>query len=240
MATKKCSKCGIEKDTTEFHSAKRNRDGLRGWCKSCVRDYAQTHKDKNNESKRRNAYKHKEYHKEYVKKWKKTESYKKWWNEYKKTSKYKEMIHRLTTSEEHKRKVNEKRRNNIEEYRIKERERERKMRENPQYRAFRSCRARLGVILKRYKTKKCDRLINLIGCSPEFLFKYLESQWRDGMTWDNYGLGRGKWVIDHIIPCEQFKPFTPELQKQCFHYTNLRPLWWEENAAKSDKLDFVL
>lgn len=54
------------------------------------------------------------------------------------------------------------------------------------------------------------------------------------MSWENYGI-RG-WHIDHIKPCASFDLSIIEEQKECFHYTNLQPLWWHENLAKSDKI----
>lgn len=35
METKECTRCGIEKPTTEFYHHKRTKDGLQGWCKTC-------------------------------------------------------------------------------------------------------------------------------------------------------------------------------------------------------------
>ena len=34
---KKCSKCGVEKEFTEFHKDKAYKDGLKGRCKSCIK-----------------------------------------------------------------------------------------------------------------------------------------------------------------------------------------------------------
>jgi hypothetical protein len=50
------------------------------------------------------------------------------------------------------------------------------------------------------------------------------------MSWDNYGI-KG-WHIDHIIPCAAFDLTDPEQQKICFHYTNLRPLYWADNISR--------
>ena len=36
---KKCTKCGIEKELTNFHKKSTTKDGLRHWCKSCVSEY---------------------------------------------------------------------------------------------------------------------------------------------------------------------------------------------------------
>jgi HNH endonuclease. len=53
------------------------------------------------------------------------------------------------------------------------------------------------------------------------------------MSWDNYG--RDGWHIDHIRPCASFDLTDPEQQRQCFHYTNLQPLWAADNIRKGAK-----
>ena len=46
----------------------------------------------------------------------------------------------------------------------------------------------------------------------------------------------GKWHIDHIIPVDYYrKNFDfndPEVQKKCFHFSNLQPLWQSDNIKK--------
>lgn len=54
------------------------------------------------------------------------------------------------------------------------------------------------------------------------------------MSWDNYGY-RG-WHIDHIKPCSSFNLSDIKEQKKCFHYSNMQPLWWKDNIAKSNKV----
>ena len=80
---------------------------------------------------------------------------------------------------------------------------------------------------------KSKRTVELLGCSVNQLKQHLEIQFKEGMTWSNYGL-KG-WHIDHIKPCASFDLSKPEEQAKCFHYTNLQPLWAEENILKSDK-----
>ncbi len=77
--------------------------------------------------------------------------------------------------------------------------------------------------------------MRLVGCSLDFLRKHIEAQWKEGMSWDNYG--RGGWSLDHIFPCSAFDLTKPEHQFQCFNWTNLQPLWEKENISKSDKFD---
>jgi hypothetical protein len=75
--------------------------------------------------------------------------------------------------------------------------------------------------------------IELLGCSIECLKSHLEGKFTEGMNWGNYG--RGGWEIDHIKPCSLFDLSKPEQQKECFNYTNLQPLWWQDNNKKSNK-----
>ena len=77
--------------------------------------------------------------------------------------------------------------------------------------------------------------MKLLGCSVEFFRKHIESQFQEGMTWENYGLHG--WHLDHIKPCASFDLSDPEQQRQCFHYANMQPLWADENRSKSDRYD---
>lgn len=106
----------------------------------------------------------------------------------------------------------------------------------PKRRAEIAVRARLRDLMSKRKIygKRAETHV-LIGCSLDALVAHLESQFKPGMNWSNYTF-KG-WHIDHKKPCALFDLSDPEQQKQCFHYTNLQPLWWWENLAKSDKYD---
>lgn len=73
----------------------------------------------------------------------------------------------------------------------------------------------------------------LIGCNPEELRAYIESQWSPGMTWDNHC--HSGWHIDHKRPLASFDLTDPEQQARAFHYTNLQPLWKSDNLKKGAK-----
>ena len=50
----------------------------------------------------------------------------------------------------------------------------------------------------------------------------------------------GNIHIDHILPCASFDLTDSKEQKKCFHYSNLQPLWAEDNLRKGDRLLLTL
>lgn len=100
------------------------------------------------------------------------------------------------------------------------------------YKLLNSCRRRLYRALK--GERKFYSFMQSVGCNAEQLKSYLESKFQPGMTWENYG-NRG-WHIDHIIPISKFDLTKEEEFNRAVHYTNLQPLWWNQNIKKSNKL----
>lgn len=78
---------------------------------------------------------------------------------------------------------------------------------------------------------KSARTIELLGCPVWRLKFYLAVLFDPGMTWENHG----EWHIDHIRPCKSFDLSDPSQQRECFHYSNLQPLWAPDNLIKGDK-----
>jgi hypothetical protein len=100
---------------------------------------------------------------------------------------------------------------------------------NNQHRLAENCRSRIRNLLAGLHRSK--RTLDLIGLdSWDQLMSYIENQFTDGMSWDN----RDQWHIDHIRPCASFDLTCPIQQSECFHYTNLQPLWAKDNLIKSD------
>ena len=97
---------------------------------------------------------------------------------------------------------------------------------NLEYRLTHVLRSRLGSAIR--GTAKAASTKELIGCSIKHLRAHLERQFTAGMSWDNYG----DWHIDHIRPCASFDLTDPGQQRECFNYTNLQPLWAEDNMKK--------
>lgn len=79
---------------------------------------------------------------------------------------------------------------------------------------------------------KYSTVTDYLGCTIDELKIYLAAKFTEGMTWENHG----DWHIDHIKPCSSFDLTNLDEQKKCFHYTNLQPLWAEDNLRKSSRL----
>lgn len=96
-------------------------------------------------------------------------------------------------------------------------------------------RNRINGILKIkdiYKTFQSH--IDSLGCTILELKIHLESQFKQNMTWQNHS--KYGWHIDHIKPLSSFDLTDPEQVKQACHYTNLQPLWAQENILKGNKI----
>lgn len=237
METKTCFTCKQEKPISEFRKNKRNKDGLNGACRTCSSEYSRLYRlnhpdeyviyDQHRREKSKKEKRHRKYQTQ--------EKYINYRRELRQTPENKEYHRKYTTAQKYRDYKNQYRIDNYDLVRGREREREKEYNKRPEVRIKRALRARLLGILKRGEGSKSGKMVELVGCTMPFLREHLESLWKEGMSWDNYGFGRGHWVMDHIIPCERFVLTIPEEQKKCFHYSNIQPLWWEENAAKSDK-----
>jgi hypothetical protein len=104
---------------------------------------------------------------------------------------------------------------------------------DPIFKLVKTLRSRLNSVLNRCNIEKGFSTMELTGCELPFLKGYLEAKFTEGMTWENHG----DWHIDHIKPCCSFDLTTEEEQKNCFHYTNLQPLWAKDNLSKGGKYE---
>ena len=102
---------------------------------------------------------------------------------------------------------------------------------DPKYAISCRLRSRLRHALKSKGIKKSKSTMELCGCTLDELIAHLEKQFVEDMSWDN----RSEWHVDHIRPCASFDLTDIEQQKQCFHFTNLQPLWAADNLKKGAK-----
>jgi len=70
----------------------------------------------------------------------------------------------------------------------------------------------------------------IVSYTLKDLMVHLESLFKDGMSWENYG----KWHLDHIRPVSSFKfsSYEDKEFKECWALENLQPLWAKENLKK--------
>ena len=102
---------------------------------------------------------------------------------------------------------------------------------DPIFKIAHNMRVRMSIFIKSNNVTKQNKTFDIVGCTPEFLKEYLEQKFTEGMSWDLMG----KHIhIDHIIPLSSVNT-EEEVYKLC-HYTNLQPLWAQENLSKGNKI----
>jgi hypothetical protein len=104
--------------------------------------------------------------------------------------------------------------------------------EEIQYRLQDILRNRLYLAIR--NEQKTGSAIKDLGCSINDLKIHLEKQFKDGMSWDNYGF-RG-WHFDHIKPLASFDLSKRDQLVETVNYKNLQPLWWKDNLSKGNKI----
>lgn len=143
--------------------------------------------------------------------------------------------------EENRERVLEQRRQYYEENRdkiaLRERGRRKQRAEYMRRRRLNDTNAKLAEkirMLHRRLIKRTDTTTNYeLGCDIDYYLQHVESLFQPGMTWDN----TDEWELDHIRPLSNFNLENPEEFKKAIHYSNVRPLWREENRRKAAKYD---
>lgn len=201
---KKCSCCKQIKSYEEFGKCKTIKDGYNRYCSVCTK--AKYH-----------ANKHK--YKDQKKQWEIANRVKLLANkrQYTATHSNEKAIYDIEYRKANKEKIAQYKRNWAEKHK-----------NNPIYKIKKNLRRRIHHVIK--DNYKSANTFDLIGCTAEEFKKHIESQFQDGMSWDNYG--QYGWHIDHIVPCHKFDLSKPDEQRKCFHYTNQRPLWWRDNLTR--------
>jgi hypothetical protein len=193
-----CTVCHIDKPLSEFPKGKGYHNGIRSSCKICHNA---------NNKRFRDSDKGKQYYKDKVSFWQK--------------------------SNPEKMRVKRKRYRSNPINKMKEKEYKRKqLLSSPGFKIECAARCRVREILRINRISHSNS--ELIGCSRNELITHLSALFKPGMTLQNHGVHG--WHVDHVIPCAKFDLTNADQLKQCFHYTNLQPLWCNENWKKGSKV----
>jgi len=220
MNTKSCSKCCTEYTITEefFRRVSRSSHRFRSWCRSCEKEYSKEYRKKNKEKvadrikkwRDENPDRVAKYRREYQQKWvsQNREKQRKYMKEYRRKNKEKIAAQELTYQK-------------------------RRYAEDPVWRARITISRAIYRGIIRSESIKNSNTWHLLPYTPEELLDHLETQFKTGMTRDNYG---SMWHIDHIVP--QAHPDMvygsiddPKFLK-CWALANLQPLFAHENLHK--------
>lgn len=261
--SKNCTKCNIEKPLSDFRVRKDTSKGYDNRCIQCEKLYHHKEYKKNrkkfdersdrwykNNPERAKEMSIRQYRKDIEKSRRQIrESYQRHKERYLKEYKENKDGIRDKSKEYHLKNI-ERERKRQEEYYIKNKEKIRELnkkykdkhnqrdrerrRSNPSYRIGCNLRNRMWCAVKR--KKHSSFLFKLVGCTLEQLMKHIESNFKKGMSWSNYGSGSDKWHLDHIVPCKYFNLEIDLDKRICFHYLNLQPLWSIENHKKQGKI----
>lgn len=234
---KTCKICKTHKPLTDFHKDKKSSDGHFSYCKVCGKEKSRAKYLANKDSiiAKQKAYQAANQDKIKAR----VEARKDKIREYQKQYKIKnreKLLKYKAENREHIAKYNK-------EYKARNRDsinRQVRVRVSidPQYKISINVRKRLGEFFR--FTKKPTTTNELLGCSWSDLMAHLSSKFynhpetNEAMSFDNYGK---KWHIDHIKPLSKFNLLDESELRQAAHYTNLQPMWAEENLRKNNKYE---
>ncbi len=109
--------------------------------------------------------------------------------------------------------------------------RKRRYKTDPLYALESLCRSRILIAMRKQGFRKTSPTCEMVGCTYEELTSHLERQFAEGMRWENRGTA---WHIDHRLPLASAST-AQQLEALC-HFSNLQPLWAEDNYAKGAKM----
>jgi len=231
-----CKNCLQSKNINLFKNEKRSFDGKTNKCKECInkerKEYRKLYPEiiKRQDKKRRNLLHVKKYKEDY------RNSHREELSEKAKERYKKNREYYLLKAKKWREENPEKYKEYLKNWNIKNREWYRNrynlsLKYDTNWKIKNSLRGSLRKHLN--GIRKTNSTLKYLGCSIDFFKGYIESKFRNGMNWKNYG---EIWHIDHIIPCRSFNLSNEDNIKKCFHYTNLQPLLVYENLSKQDKM----
>ena len=104
---------------------------------------------------------------------------------------------------------------------------------DPLYKLINNFRTAIYQVLKENNIQKNGHYFDILQYTPDELIFHLENQFKEGMTWDNYG----EWHVDHIkaIASYNIQEIGDSEFMECWSLENLQPLWGEENIRKGSR-----
>ena len=208
---KGCAGCNNKLTPDHFHKNRKSPDGLCRLCKDCTRSYQRKWREINaaeiSERRRNRPEEQKDKDRRRAKIWA---------EEHPEEKKRFDSEYRGTHKDE---------KRNRHAYR---------METDTQYKLACSLRWRMNRAIR--ASSKSGSAVSDLGCSIEELKNHLESNFKDGMSWDSWGKGAGKWHIDHILPLVSFDLTQRDQFLLACNFKNLQPLWEEDNIRKGSRL----
>lgn len=223
---KVCPKCKIQLKDTFFD--KRKEGGLVAYCKLCRKSYFIEYRKKHKEKIKLNNIIYKQKNRELIKK--------------QKAQYYIDNKERITTKHRiyykkhrYQLSLHKKQYRNTDKIRNHKKEYEKyQHKNNPQYKLKKLLRNRIQTALKVQGSNKTGSAVRDLGISiPEFK-AYIESMFRDSMTWENHGK---VWHLDHIKPLSSFDLSDKEQFLIAANWKNYQPLLTKENLSKGCRLN---
>jgi hypothetical protein len=202
-----CSICGNEKPVEEFYKRKDSKDGYRNDCIECHLEKKKIYSKENSQSKRDYMKMYRIDNPDVIKIW--NENNPQYKSDYMKQ-------YRIDNPE----KVKEHKSNN----------RKKRLKNDSKYRLKNNIRRLILLSFRKKGYSKKSKTNQILGIDYIGFMKHIESQFTEGMTWEN----RGLWELDHKIPISLGK--TEEEIIKLNHYSNFQPLWREDNRKKSNKI----
>ena len=215
-----CTVCNIEREIMEFYKKSSSKDGYRTNCKYCCMEYNKQRKDRQ-----------REYNKNYIQK--NSELLKEKNRQY-----YRDNIDYFKEKniEIRQRLCPEKKKEYSKKYESKESTKEKRrkkiserLKSDPLFKLRTYIRKRILYSLMNGGYSKKSQTENILGCSIDEFKIYIESKFKEGMSWEN----QGEWHLDHIKPSCLAQTEAEILELN--HYSNFQPLWASENLSKGGR-----
>lgn len=215
MSLKKCNKCELEKDLSEFYFRK-DSGKHRNSCISCEKNRLKVYYSENSDTRKYACAKYYNENKEECNK---------------KYAKYRKTEKRIKYTKEYNKKYRAENKEKIQlNYKI-------KITTNSLFKLKENIRGLISQYFKNKGYKKSSKTAQILGCTFEEFKIHIESQFESWMNWSNHGLyseTEKRWQLDHIIPASSAKDEAELIRLN--HYSNFQPLCAKENNWKSDKI----